>query len=89
MPIFDAQVSRDVSESRLDPRYGGESQHAGRRSGTWIEPVVMEHNFVGTLNLLERCRETGAGFLLLSTSRVYSIPPLAGLGVEVVADDSR
>jgi len=44
---------------------------------------VVEHNLVGTLNMLEYCRRTGAGFVLLSTSRVYSIPPLAGLRVRV------
>jgi CDP-paratose 2-epimerase len=44
---------------------------------------VVEHNLVGTLNMLEYCRRTGAGFVLLSTSRVYSMPPLAGLRVRV------
>lgn len=45
---------------------------------------VMEHNLVGTLQMLEYCRRWNAGFILLSTSRVYSIPPLAGLPVERV-----
>lgn len=44
---------------------------------------LMEHNLFGTVNLLERCRAMGAGFVLLSTSRVYSIPPLAELPVMV------
>lgn len=48
---------------------------------------VVEHNLVGTLNLLELCRRQGAGLVLLSTSRVYSIPVLAGLAV-VEADDA-
>jgi CDP-paratose 2-epimerase len=43
---------------------------------------LMEHNLLGTVNLLERCRAQ-TGFVLLSTSRVYSIPPLARLPVEV------
>ena len=43
---------------------------------------LMEHNLLGTINLLERCRATKAGFILLSTSRVYSIGPLAKLPVE-------
>lgn len=43
---------------------------------------VMEHNLVGTLQMLEYCRRLKAGFILLSTSRVYSIPPLAGLPIE-------
>ncbi len=40
---------------------------------------VVEHNLGGTINLLEFCRKHGAGFLLLSTSRVYSIPGLSDL----------
>lgn len=42
---------------------------------------LVEHNLVGTLNLLEYCKRHRAGFVLLSTSRVYSIAPLAGLSV--------
>jgi CDP-paratose 2-epimerase len=44
---------------------------------------LVEHNLVGTLNLLEFCKRRRAGFILLSTSRVYSIPPLAELPVVV------
>ncbi len=44
---------------------------------------LMQHNLVGTINILEYCRLHGAGFILLSTSRVYSIPPLAGLKMEI------
>lgn len=40
---------------------------------------LMEHNLVGTLNVLEYCRRSNAGLILLSTSRVYSIPALASL----------
>jgi CDP-paratose 2-epimerase len=43
---------------------------------------LMQHNLSGTINLLEYCRQHAAGFTLLSTSRVYSIPPLAGLKME-------
>ena len=46
---------------------------------------VVEHNLGGTLNLLEYCRRHRAGFILLSSSRVYSIPPLAALPVRVTA----
>jgi CDP-paratose 2-epimerase len=42
---------------------------------------VVEHNLLGTINLLEYCRAHRAGFILLSTSRVYSIPPLASLAM--------
>src|SRR5207237_9655481 len=40
---------------------------------------VIEHNLYGTANVLEYCRRVKAGLVLLSTSRVYSIPALAGL----------
>ncbi len=40
-----------------------------------------EHNLAGTLNVLEYCREKKAGFLLVSTNRVYSVRDLAGLPV--------
>lgn len=43
---------------------------------------VVEHNLLGTVNLLEFCRAHGAGFILLSTSRVYSIPALSALPLE-------
>lgn len=45
---------------------------------------LMEHNLLGTIHLLERCKTTNAGLILLSTSRVYAIEPLAKLPVEVV-----
>lgn len=44
---------------------------------------LVEHNLGGTVNLLEFCKRHRAGFTLLSTSRVYSIPGLADLPVEV------
>jgi len=50
---------------------------------------LVEHNLSGTINLLEFCKTHRAGFVLLSTSRVYSIPPLAQLAVEVHADAFR
>ncbi|QEF98811.1 CDP-paratose 2-epimerase [Stieleria maiorica] len=40
---------------------------------------LIGHNLIGTLNLLEYCRRSDAGVILLSTSRVYSIRPLAAL----------
>ncbi len=43
---------------------------------------LIEHNLLGTVNLLEYAKQWKAGFILLSTSRVYSIPPLAALPVE-------
>jgi CDP-paratose 2-epimerase len=44
---------------------------------------LVEHNLIGTLNLLEFCRRKRSGLILLSTSRVYSIKPLASLPMEV------
>jgi CDP-paratose 2-epimerase len=44
---------------------------------------LIEHNLYGTVNMLEYCKRTGAGFVLLSTSRVYSIAALAQVKVQV------
>src|SRR6516162_6105544 len=40
---------------------------------------LVEHNLGGTVNVLEYCRQSGAGLILLSTSRVYSITALSSL----------
>lgn len=50
---------------------------------------LLEHNLGGTINLLEFCRAQRAGFLLLSTSRVYSIAPLAAWPVEIAGGAYR
>lgn len=55
---------------------------------------VIEHNLAGTINMLEYCKRHRAGFILLSTSRVYSIPPLCSLplrteGFRFALDDSK
>lgn len=42
---------------------------------------LVQHNLLGTVNLLEYCKRHQAGFTLLSTSRVYSIPGLSQLQV--------
>jgi CDP-paratose 2-epimerase len=42
---------------------------------------LVEHNLFGTVNLLEYCRRHSAQFVLLSTSRVYSIEPLSRIPV--------
>jgi CDP-paratose 2-epimerase len=44
---------------------------------------LVENNLVGTVNALEYCRQHRAAFVLLSTSRVYSIPPLAELPIRI------
>jgi CDP-paratose 2-epimerase len=40
---------------------------------------VVEHNLLGGLEMLEYCRERGAGMVVLSSSRVYSIAALRGM----------
>lgn len=47
---------------------------------------LIEHNLTGTVNMLEFCKQHRAGFILLSTSRVYSIAPLASL--QIVAENN-
>jgi CDP-paratose 2-epimerase len=47
---------------------------------------LVEHNLIGTLNLLERARFWQSGFLMLSSSRVYSIRELAAIPVETQGD---
>lgn len=47
---------------------------------------LVDHNLTGTVNLLEYCKVHRAGFILLSTSRVYAIAPLAALPVAVAHD---
>jgi len=44
---------------------------------------LLEHNLTGTINLLEYVKRHQAGFILLSTSRVYSIPALTSLPLQV------
>jgi CDP-paratose 2-epimerase len=43
---------------------------------------LVSHNLGGTLNLLEKCRRDGAGLILLSSSRVYSIDALGSLPLD-------
>jgi CDP-paratose 2-epimerase len=50
---------------------------------------LVEHNLLGTVNILEYCKRHGAGFILLSTSRVYAIAPLAAVAVEPVGKAFR
>lgn len=47
---------------------------------------LVEHNLLGTVNILEYCRSHAAGFVLLSTSRVYSIEDLLQLQVGAVGN---
>jgi CDP-paratose 2-epimerase len=72
LPAFDWLVDAAANPSVLA---GADGKTSSRQ--------LMEHNLVGTLNMLERCKALGAGFILLSTSRVYSIGHLTRLPLEV------
>ncbi|MBI3884769.1 MAG: NAD-dependent epimerase/dehydratase family protein [Opitutae bacterium] len=50
---------------------------------------LVDHNLTGTVNMLEYCKAHRAGFILLSTSRVYSIAPLAQLAIVAEHDAFR
>ena len=47
---------------------------------------LIEHNLVGTINMLELLKQWRCGFTILSTSRVYSIRALAAIPVETQGD---
>lgn len=51
-------------------------------AGSGSSAQLVEHNLGGTLHMLEYCRRVGAGFVLLSTSRVYSVAPLSSLALD-------
>jgi CDP-paratose 2-epimerase len=54
--------------------------------GSTSSRQAVEHNLLGTINILEYCRHHSAGLILLSTSRVYSIPPLSSLPLTRMAN---
>jgi CDP-paratose 2-epimerase len=47
---------------------------------------LVEHNLLGTVNLLEYCKQRNAGLILLSSSRVYSVGALSSLPLQVCAE---
>jgi CDP-paratose 2-epimerase len=47
---------------------------------------AVEHNLLGTINILEYCKARKAGLVLLSTSRVYSIPQMQAIPLKETAD---
>lgn len=75
LPAVDAVVDAAANPSVLA---GVDGQTSSRQ--------LVEHNLLGTINVLEYCRRHQAALVMLSTSRVYSIPPLAGLAVRVHDD---
>jgi CDP-paratose 2-epimerase len=55
---------------------------------------AIEHNLLGTINILEYCKARRAGLVLLSSSRVYSIPQMQAIPLQESAgtflfDDSK
>ena len=68
LPAADWIVDAAANPSVL----AGLAGHAGSRQ-------LFEHNLAALINVLEYARAHAAGLLLLSTSRVYSIPALAAL----------
>lgn len=56
---------------------------AGIEAGT---RNLINNNLISTINLLETCRERKCGFVLMSTSRVYSIRSLSGIETIELAD---
>jgi len=51
--------------------------------GSTSSRQLIEHNLYGTVNLLELAKRHRAGFILLSTSRVYSVGSLTAIPVVV------
>ena len=47
---------------------------------------LLEHNLIGTINLLEYCKRYKAGLILISTSRIYSASELSALPVKPTDD---
>jgi CDP-paratose 2-epimerase len=61
---------------------------AGATAGSATTPrQLVEHNLLGTVNLLEAAARWQAGVVILSTSRVYSIPAIARLPLIATQDD--
>jgi CDP-paratose 2-epimerase len=75
LPAFDWLIDAAANPSVLA---GVDGQTSSRQ--------LVEHNLGGTVNMLELCKQHRAGFILLSTSRVYSIPPLAALPMTAKQD---
>jgi CDP-paratose 2-epimerase len=84
MPICE----RRVTSMRCHPPIGSSTLAANASvlagvDGNTSSRQIIEHNLLGTVQLLEYCKARKAGFILLSTSRVYSIPLLASLPMNV------
>lgn len=57
---------------------------AGTAAGAGVTTAqLVDHNLLGTCHLIEAAAHWNAGVVLLSTSRVYSIPPLVAAPLRV------
>src|SRR3954469_15558064 len=57
--------------------------------GTTSSRQLVEHNLYGTVNLLELAKRHQAGFVLVSTSRVYSVKALSEIPVTATGESFR
>ena len=55
-------------------------------SGSMGSYELMDHNLIGTIKVLELCKKMQAGFVLMSTSRVYSVAKLAAVKIQQKGD---
>ena len=51
------------------------------KDGSTSSRQLIENNLYGTVNLLEYCKQHKAGFILLSTSRVYALKELSSIPI--------
>jgi len=62
---------------------------AGTAAGSGVTTAqLVDHNLIGTFHLLEAAARWNAGVILLSTSRVYSIPALLAVPLRVRDKDA-
>lgn len=89
----DVRIRSDVEEAAAGGRFdwvidaaAEPSVLAGTGAGHGVGTgQLVEHNLVGTANLLDCAARWSAGVILLSTSRVYSIPVLLAAPLRVDA----
>ncbi len=72
LPAADVLIDAAANPSVLAGVSGGSSSRQ-----------LLEHNLGGTINQLEYCRRHNAAFILLSTSRVYSVEGMSAVPVKV------
>lgn len=89
----DVRIRSDIEEAAAGGRFdwvidaaAEPSVLAGTGAGHGVGTgQLVEHNLVGTANLLDSAARWNAGVILLSTSRVYSIPALRATPLRVEA----